>query len=134
CSWGNSGRWACLVDLAPWSHRGRPRRSVLALGRTMAQVVFLTLLIGGIACLVCGLFVARQGWRSDIPPFSRRRPWFEIMFHPERYARQERLCVIRCLNAGGAGMMLCAVLVVGLPLCGLSSVGDEHGRTEQEIA
>ena len=67
----------------------------------------------GIACLVGGLFVTRQTWRTDIEPYGRRSRLFQIALHPERFASPERLGAIRLLNLIGAAFVLLAVAVVG---------------------
>ena len=67
----------------------------------------------GIACLVGGLFITRQTWRTDIEPFGRRNRLFQIALHPERFAMPDRLTAIRLLNLIGAGFVLLALAVVG---------------------
>ena len=78
----------------------------------MRQALFLTLLAGGIAFLLAGLLITRQTWRADIPPYNRRSRFFQIALHPERFARSERLPLIRSLNLLGALLVLCAVATV----------------------
>ena len=63
----------------------------MPLETTVRQALFLAFLSGGIGCLICGLFVTRQTWRSDIEPFGRRSRTFQIALHPERYAAPDQL-------------------------------------------
>ena len=75
----------------------------------------------GIACLVGGLFITRQTWRTDIEPFGRRSRMFQIALHPERFATPERLAAIRLLNLIGAGFVLLALAVIAFDV--YSSLG-----------
>jgi len=74
----------------------------------MRVLLFMTLLLAGILCLVAGMFVTRQTWRPDIAPFGRGSRMFHIALHPSwpttsrlhstshlRSGRKERF------NAGG---------------------------------
>ncbi|MGH8616459.1 MAG: hypothetical protein ACREUW_02120 [Burkholderiales bacterium] len=79
----------------------------------MHLALYLLLLIAGNLFLVGGLFITRQTWRTDVEPFGRRSRYFQIALHPERYARADRLGLIRGLNLAGALLMFGALLVVG---------------------
>ena len=78
----------------------------------MRIVLFMTLLLAGIPCLVAGMFVTRQTWRPDIAPFGRGSRMFHIALHPERFATPERLQVIRILNLAGLAFIVGALGVV----------------------
>lgn len=79
----------------------------------MHLALYLLLLIAGILVLVGGLFITRQTWRADVEPFGRDSRFFQIALHPERFARTDRLAVIRALNLAGALLLLGALLVAG---------------------
>jgi hypothetical protein len=78
----------------------------------MHAKLFILSLLCGILCLVAGLFITRLTWRSDVAPYGMHSPTLEIALHPERFARADRLGVIRLLNLLGAGLVLCAVAVL----------------------
>ena len=78
----------------------------------MMAGLFMTLLVCGILCLVCALFVTRQTWRADIEPFNRRSRLFQVALHPERFATSDRLGFIGWLNGVGFVLILCALGVV----------------------
>ncbi len=78
----------------------------------MNVALYLFFLIGGILCLLGGLFVTRSTWRADVEPFGRRSRFFQIALHPENFARPERLREIRILNLVGGLLLLGALAVV----------------------
>jgi len=79
----------------------------------MNVVLYLSLLFGGIAFLLGGLFVTRLTWRSDVEPFGRRSRLFQIALHPENFAKADRLHQIRVLNLVGGLLLVGALVVVG---------------------
>jgi len=82
----------------------------------MRPVLFFVFLGIGIGFLLVGLFLTRQAWRPDIPPYGRRSRLFQIALHPERFATPGRLGTIRALNVVGAVLILCAIVVVALDI------------------
>jgi hypothetical protein len=90
----------------------------------MRLALFLVFLGFGIACLVGGLFITRQAWRRDIPPFGRRTRLFQITLHPERFTTSAHLPIIRLLNIAGATSILCATGVVAYDLLARTSAGN----------
>ena len=66
------------------------------------MILFLVLLLGGNLLLVAGLFLTRWTWRPDVERFSRESPLLQIIIHPERFARPDRLRPIRLFNLLGA--------------------------------
>jgi hypothetical protein len=78
----------------------------------MRLALWFALLLGGNLLLVAGLFLTRLTWRPDVEPFGRGSPTLRILFHPERFARPERLRAIRLLNALGCMLLLGAVVVL----------------------
>jgi hypothetical protein len=70
------------------------------------QQTFLIAWLLGILVLVAGLFVTRLNWRSDIAPYGRHSPTFDIVFHPEKYAHPESLAKIRALTWLGLALLL----------------------------
>jgi hypothetical protein len=78
----------------------------------MMAGLFMALLVSGILCLVCALFITRRAWRADIEPFNRRSRLFQIALHPERFAMSDHLQAVRCLNGLGFVLILCALGVV----------------------
>ena len=83
---------------------------------TMRIVLWLALLVGGNLLLVSGLFLTRLQWRADVEPFGRGSPLLQIMIHPERFARPDRLREIRLLNMFGALLLAAAVGVLASDL------------------
>ncbi len=79
----------------------------------MNVILYLVLLIGGILCLVGGLFITRLTWRADVEPYGRRSRLVQIALHPEDFAKADRLREIRLLNAVGGLFLLGALVVVG---------------------
>ena len=105
------------------NHRARDAPAALSAVRSTRTLdisvmlgLYLLFLVLGIACLVGGLFITRQTWRTDIEPFGRRSRMFQIALHPERFAKPDRLTAIRLLNLIGASFVLLAVAVIGFDI------------------
>lgn len=82
----------------------------------MGVLLYFLLLLGSNLFLVGGLFVTRLAWRSDIEPCGLRSRPFQIMLHPEKFARPDRLWQIRLLNCVGVLLVCGAVAVLALDL------------------
>ena len=82
----------------------------------MLQALYLVLLIVGILTMLAGLYLTRQTWRDDIPPYRTLGPTLpmtlQIAVHPERFAKPDRLPQIRRLNLAAALLLCGAVGVV----------------------
>jgi len=78
----------------------------------MNLALYLLLLLGGVLSLLCGLFVTRMTWRTDVEPFGRRSRFLQIALHPENFAKADRLREIRFLNLVGGLLLLGALIVV----------------------
>lgn len=76
------------------------------------MLLYFVFLSGGIICLLWGLFLTRLTWRADVEPYGLRNPTLEIMLHPERFARPERLREIRALNIAGLILIAAAVVTI----------------------
>jgi hypothetical protein len=76
------------------------------------MVLWFVLLLGGNLLLVGGLFLTRLTWRHDVGQFHRGSPILQIIIHPERLARPDRLREIRLLNLFGTVLLGGAVGVL----------------------
>jgi hypothetical protein len=72
---------------------------------------FLILLFPGILALLAGVGLTRFYWRPDIPPYGRRTRFLDVTLHPEKYAKDAPLNVIRSLNLVGAILLAGAACV-----------------------
>jgi hypothetical protein len=61
---------------------------------------------------LAGLLLTRIRWRPDLPPYGRRTRLLDVALHPEVYAKDAPLRLIRCLNASGAILLAAAVIIV----------------------
>ena len=84
-------------------------------------ILFLVFFGIGLACLLGGLFLTRLTWRADVEPYGRRTRFLEVVVHPERFARGERLAIIRALTTTGALSILLALAVIAWELA--TSIG-----------
>ena len=64
----------------------------------MNEAAFLILILSGVTALVGGMFWTRLNWRVDVPPYGRQTRFLDVTLHPERYAKESALPVIRMLN------------------------------------
>ena len=82
----------------------------------MAQAVFLATLFPGVFLLVASIMVARTNWRADVSPFGLDTRSFDVLQHPEKYARPEAVRLIRALAGLGVTSLAVAIsaLVFGL--------------------
>ncbi len=76
----------------------------------MAQVVFLTSLFAGIACLVAAIAVARLRWRADVEPFGLHTGSVKVLAHPASYAAPSAVAAIRLLTVVGGVLLAAGVL------------------------
>ena len=77
------------------------------------EVVFLSLLAGGISSLLAGLLLTRFHWRPDLPPYGRGTRLLDVALHPETYAQDAPFLTIRSLTVAGALLLVGAVIIVG---------------------
>jgi len=66
------------------------------------EAAFLFLVLSGVLALLGGILWTRSNWRSDAPPYGRHTRCLDVTLHPERYARDYSLRVIRTLSLAGA--------------------------------
>ena len=76
------------------------------------ESIFLCLLFSGILALLAGLLTTRVYWRSDMPPYGRRTRLLDVTLHPEKYATDGPVRVIRVLNFAGIVLLGGAVSTV----------------------
>ncbi len=84
----------------------------MANGMSTTEAGFLALLFTGLLALLAGVGLTRLRWRRDIPPYGRHTRSLDVMLHPERYAKDAPLGVIRVLTSIGVGLLVCAAVVV----------------------
>ena len=77
----------------------------------MEQATFLVLILSGALALVGGMFWTRLNWRPDVSPYGRGTRFLDVTLHPERYAQDRAVPVIRMLNSGG-GLCVAGALAI----------------------
>ena len=80
------------------------------------EAAFLVLLFAGIAAMLTGIILTRVHWRPDIAPYGRGTPVLDVTFHPERYAKNAPVALIRGLNAAGALLLAAAMLTAAFEI------------------
>lgn len=75
-------------------------------------VLYLTFLALGNVFLVYAVYTARAAWREDIPPYGYRTPSFEVVFHPERFVRSEKVRIVRRYGLLGFIFLLFCLIAV----------------------
>jgi hypothetical protein len=78
----------------------------------MTEQWFLTCWMTGTVALVGALFVARLNWQPGVRPFGRGSSTFDILLHPERYARRSSLRLIRTLSWLGGTLLMAGVALL----------------------
>jgi hypothetical protein len=73
--------------------------------------IFFILLFPGILALLAGVGLTRFYWRWDIPPYGRQTRFLNVVFHPEKYAKDAPLSAIRILNLTGVLFLAGAVCI-----------------------
>jgi len=76
------------------------------------QAAFLILMLSGVLALVCGIAWTRLNWRADIAPYGRDTRFFDVTLHPERYANDWAVPMIRRLNIAGAFGIVSALAIL----------------------
>ena len=71
----------------------------------MRQAAFLILLLLGVLALVSGVFWTRLNWRPDVAAYGRHTRSLDVLLHPERYAKDDALSVIRTFNVAGLALV-----------------------------
>ena len=78
----------------------------------MDEAAFLILILSGVAILLGGMLWTRLNWRADVPPHGRHTRFLDVTLHPERYAKESALPVIRTLNRVGGLCVAGAIAVL----------------------
>jgi hypothetical protein len=73
--------------------------------------IFFILLFPGILALLAGVGLTRFYWRPDIPPYGRHTRFLDMTLHPEKYAKDAPLIVIRTMNFAGVILLAGAVCI-----------------------
>jgi len=82
----------------------------------MVQAIFLTTVLGGTACLVAAITVARFNWRSDVPPFIQVSSAFKVLARPSSYVVAPTVPLVRALTLIGYGLLGIAFICLAYQL------------------
>ena len=79
------------------------------------EAIFLGVWFPGLFLLICGVYLTRRFWRSDVVPYpyqSRYVRALDVVLHPGRYAYPKAARAARILNLAGVLLLTVGLVAV----------------------